>query len=172
MGCDIHAYVEERRINHPNQYWRRYGEADIMRDYRLFSLMAGVRSKEGRPGAIVEPRGLPDNIATMTEYEAYMFIVDEVKMDGDSSRYVLRSDAKRWVREGHSVQVDEFCVTDPDWHTHSWLSIPELREVIRQYEGDEREHDAPNDIRAALASMLMLCDGDEDNARIVFWFDN
>ena len=62
MGCDIHAFVEVRRIDDPE--WILMGELDIDRWYGLFGRLAGVRGCEYDP--ITDPRGLPKDISKAT----------------------------------------------------------------------------------------------------------
>ena len=166
MGCDIHAYIEYK---HWGDKWWPFANLDIDRDYQLFGLMAGVRRSDIDP--VAQPRGVPSDASWKVNDENELFVSDDPS-GGREKPYVSKADAARWLNQGISQQGhSESYITDPDWHTHSWLTIPELRQVIKRYE-DGCEQDAPNEVRATLASMLMLCGEDEENARLVFWFDN
>ena len=57
MGCDIHAYIEEKTY----RTWDSFtGELNLDRDYRMFGALAGVRSGDE---PIIEPRGVPDDMS-------------------------------------------------------------------------------------------------------------
>jgi hypothetical protein len=74
MGCDIHVYVEKR----VDGQWRaadKYSDEDgigpdvsyddrvyVGRNYRLFSVLAGVRKHDMLP-VIAEPRDLPEDVS-------------------------------------------------------------------------------------------------------------
>ncbi len=62
MGCDIHAFLEIE----VNDKWLHYGKVSIPRNYKLFSIMAGVRSGEN-DDLVGAPQGLPENISEMTQ---------------------------------------------------------------------------------------------------------
>ena len=63
MGCDIHLHQEVKI----NGKWEHYGIADVGRNYQLFAKMAGVRGDEA---PIVEPRGYPADVTTVTQFNA------------------------------------------------------------------------------------------------------
>jgi hypothetical protein len=121
MGCDIHIYVEKKigdtwfpitPLEHNPDYEEKYGDSawnhplrlnhynyDVGRNYRVFSMLAGVRNgigfasiKTGEPiTPIADPRGLPEDVSA------------EVKAESDE-----------WGVDGHS---------------HSWLTLAELDAV-------------------------------------------
>ena len=51
MGCDIHAFIEDRR--------ECVAELFLNRDYDLFSLFAGVRNQESKIMPVFPARGFP-----------------------------------------------------------------------------------------------------------------
>ena len=61
MGCDVHIHQEVKI----NGKWEHYRETQIPRNYQAFAKMAGVRGTE-KP--IAEPRGLPNDVTTMTQF--------------------------------------------------------------------------------------------------------
>lgn len=73
MGCDIHFHVEIK----VDGEWQHYGHINVGRNYRLFGIMAGVRSHDVDP--IVDPKGLPDDMNVVT-----------------------KMDAEQWGRDGHT----------------------------------------------------------------------
>lgn len=60
MGCDIHTHIEIRYKGK----WEHYACPSIDRNYTLFGVMAGVR---GKGPAIVEPKGVPDDMSIVTK---------------------------------------------------------------------------------------------------------
>lgn len=105
MGCDIHLYVEARGSNNEwasrdkwtkqeatedePEYWDVDDEYYGSRNYRLFSILAGVRNNElrGETGEpivpIAEPRGLPPNVC-----ELVRAISDCMGYDGHSHSWL------------------------------------------------------------------------------------
>jgi len=119
MGCDIHMYAEVKRcerwetVGHVFDFgWNNPNQATVMlylgsennnayefnrqrtmevfdrRDYRLFTILAGVRRVE-HITPISEPRGLPEDVSEW-----------------------IRNESNRWGVDGHS---------------HSWLTLEELK---------------------------------------------
>ena len=74
MGCDIRMSIEVKI----DDTWHYYGEANIKRNYELFSRLAGVR---GTLEPIAQPRGLPDDISP-----------------------ILVASAKRWEGDAHNTR--------------------------------------------------------------------
>jgi hypothetical protein len=60
MGCDIHAFVEVKI----GKKWFVYNHPDIVRDYDLFSKMAGVRG-QAKPISLL--RGLPKDLSMIAQ---------------------------------------------------------------------------------------------------------
>lgn len=95
MGCDIHAHVEVEIDGR----WEHYSALDIPRNYRLFTKLAGVRSRgdDGDPTPISKPRGLPDDLTTVTR-----FSVDSWEGDMHSASWITGKEAdevERWFNE-------------------------------------------------------------------------
>ena len=69
MGCDIHAHIEIRYKGK----WEHYAIPSIDRNYSLFGIMADVR----RNGpAIVEPKGVPNDMSIVTRLDWERWGVD------------------------------------------------------------------------------------------------
>lgn len=198
MGCDIHMYVEYKRqekwVNgdyfKENQYYDSNDESEPKyaiielygsRNYSLFSTLAGVRDYSEKVEPVSEPKGFPE----------------------DSCEFV-RKEYEDW---------------DCDGHTHSWLTLKELKEFqstnpVMHYSGmisqeqiksleengkkpdswcqwttmkgfERREWTEPNETLIPLIERLQnRChellqyewqeynDENDNNIRIVFWFDN
>jgi len=75
------------------------------------------------------------------------------------------SRAEAWVERGSSRYKDaeKMFVSNPDWHSHSWLTTDEYASVVEGTGEPEYE--------AILAAMRSFEEGGA-KARIVFWFDN
>jgi hypothetical protein len=127
MGCDIHAFVEYIDPNWADQP-RFLAKVHIRRDYSLFGIMAGVRRSQGLEPVSL-PKGLPKEISYQLQSEAYLFVVDKEEINEQGC--CTRKDAERWGN--NYVDEKKKFVQHPDWHSHSWLSLEEVREVIRRY---------------------------------------
>ncbi|MCH7577400.1 MAG: hypothetical protein IH822_06355 [Chloroflexi bacterium] len=164
MGCDIHGVIEVNKYpGRRHSHWP-HAEVYLDRHYRLFGVLAGVRDDSVEP--VVSPRGLPEDMSFKTRDLNEYYIADE-SLSGCEDRWILRSHLwpNAQIRDGHWA-------FDSDNHTHSWVTVPELREAIKRFEGEDGKFCVPAELRALLASMLML-DGDEEGrSRFVFWFDN
>ena len=169
MGCDIHGVIEVNKypnLEQADYRWWPYAEVRFDRYYRLFGFLAGVRDESVEP--VVPPRGLPADVSWLTRSLNEYYIVDESEaLICSGERLILRTHL--WPG---AVIRDEHWVFDSDNHTHSWVTGPEVREVIKRFEGENGDHRAPAELRALLASMLMLDEAEEGRSRFVFWFDN
>lgn len=65
MGCDIHVHIEVRHEG----AWFHYATPRVDRNYRLFSLMAGIRSEDTGIQPIFPVRGLPTDCSPITAWE-------------------------------------------------------------------------------------------------------
>lgn len=107
MGCDIHLHIEVKLEGQ----WFHLGNPSPCRNYWCFTKLAGVRNVKGVI-PIVLPRGLPEDISTVTR--------------------VL---AKRWEDDGHSWswidadEIAEFC----DWYRS--MDIPRPNECVEGWLG-------------------------------------
>jgi len=158
MGCDIHCYIEYKRKDWNS--WSPFGGCiNPGRNYRLFAALAGVRNAyDILP--VVEPRGYPTDAAYMAESDNWLFV-----RDGKYEGHCSRESAERYVASCGSRYKDseKAFVSNPDWHSHSWLTPDEYGQAIGTM-------DAPG-YRAILAAMRSF-ETDGHKARIIFWFDN
>lgn len=100
MGCDIHAmYERKKKIGESYSYWLNAGDPDIRRNYDMFAILGNVRNGDGIP-FIAEGR------FDVTVEDWY----DEKEYECSSEFY---SNVTRW---------------DCDGHSHSWVSLRELKE--------------------------------------------
>lgn len=159
MGCDIHCYIEYR--DKGSEHWNSFGgKINPGRDYDAFARLAGVRNYGRRTGAL-PPRGrLGQGDCGWAAYSDSICYVSE---NGESDT-TKRSTAERWVKQGSSVWTDErkSAVTNPDWHSHTWLSLQEWKDATVE---------AGPEYHAMTAAMASL-ENDGYETRVVMWFDN
>jgi len=204
MGCDIHIYIEYKnrkiRSDGSKHNWLSHGgRINGGRNYGLFALMADIRNYDELSVAVA-PRGMPDDAAYYAVNDDRMYICEEA---GDN--YVKMKRAEQWVNDGSSIFINDrdgkpVCVTNPDWHSHSWLTTNEFESIFNTYLEMENvwhtsrvnnhqelvnhnniskeswAYEPPNmniepSYQAILASMKRFEELGYD-ARIVFWFDN
>jgi hypothetical protein len=166
MGCDIHAHLE--LLDQPALHVARF---EMPRNYHLFSLLAGVRydPQELRGfEPLYELRGLPPDISP-TVFDACTYGIDDdlaaLEVDGHCSRET----AERWIATGNATYCDpsQERVTDPDWHSASWLTDNEVATVARHYQQLTGECNAWLD--AIIGAMDAFAVHQRPN-RLVFWF--
>jgi hypothetical protein len=171
MGCDIHAYVEYTKSG---DYWWSLTDNAGHRNYRMFAIMAGVRDYGGEK--LFDAKGLPDGRMSFAAEGAHWLLVapDATPEWAGSDGWVSKASAERWIAEGSSEgeTVDGILkrVTNPDHHSHSWLTTDELSKCVDQYR-TLSDGQAPTEWVAILAAMKAI-EGNGEIARVVFWFDN
>ena len=203
MGCDIHLYIEYKSKDGYDPAWQGFGgNINPGRNYAMFALMADVRNcySDGKLPVLVEPRGMPED-AGYTATDDNRIYISETK----SEDYVSMETAKRWVKSGSSKFINDkdgnpIWVTNPDAHSHSWLTTSEFESVINKYleleagwhkvrveehnkmvkeeniQTDSWAYAPPSmvdepEYQVVLASLKRFEELGYD-ARIVFWFDN
>jgi len=185
MGCDIHLRVEMRKkVNpYPNDKHMWYntgfkGEFNS-RVYGMFARMANVRSYNDNYNIQFEPRGLPSDITDWATRESfYLYVTDNEAAANWGGHYCLKEDAEKWVERGYSEWVDENhrTVTDPDLHSHSWLTTQELRQCFDDCFKQEDGTYKPYSDYIEWFGLVSLCEGIESDGiyecRVVFAFDN
>lgn len=180
MGADIHTYVEFSTCSTgpgPDgpPYWQPLGgQIRLDRQYSLFGRIADVR----QTGAIIPPRGLPDDLAYEAEGDSLLRIVEDDDKRVNEEGCVARSRALEWVQQGERI-IDRGSVsyvTHPDWHSHTWFTPSEWRQVLQaQEEAAARDPDqcsSPGVGYYAVAAALESLEASGAEARIVVWFDN
>jgi hypothetical protein len=137
MGCDIHCYVEYRNRSE-NKNWQDFGgRINPGRNYLMFSIMAGVRSWGDDDCVLFKPKGLPDDLGYASEHDNFLYITDTKCVCGESKSVTMET-AERWVKSGCSVYKNNHegkptWVSHPDWHSHSWLSLEEYKQILSKY---------------------------------------
>ena len=173
MGCDIHAYVDfDESFNASDgSPWVSCYATDIQlgRNYNLFTMMASVRDDHGWAGSKRKPRGLPMKYSFKVDHANTLYIGRRES----GERTVSRRRAASWVKAGYSEYTayrDQDgrprWVTDPDWHSHSWLTAKELRSIQAEFVEHFGKPYEP------LEPLIAMMDCFGDRARLVFWFDN
>lgn len=96
MGCDIHMVLQ---IQHKDK-WKTIEEISLHRDYELFGILAGVRSRTHRP--ISEARGLPKDVDVNKGYEikylhlSYDGIRDRLWLGNHSHSYLTAKELVKY----------------------------------------------------------------------------
>lgn len=168
MGCDIHCYIEHSRtpLEDRDRYWASFGgHNNPGRDYSLFGLLAGVRGD----AKLFAARGLPPGVGYAARGDNEFYVSDEL----GGERTATRAQAESWVARGVSEWTDErkAWVTDPDAHSHSWLTLDEWKQALKAADDLDPKYPVGIDYRAMTAAMQVFADAGED-VRVVFWFDN
>jgi hypothetical protein len=205
MGCDIHLYIEYKskktEFDGYETGWQSSGgRINPGRNYAMFALMADVRNYgDNKLPVLVKRRGMPDDAGYTATDDSRIYISDV-----PSSKYVSMETAKSWVNSGSKFINDKegnpIWVTDPDAHSHSWLTTSEFESVLNKYleleagwhkerveehnKMVERENIQPDswayappsindepEYQVVLASLKRFEELGYD-ARVVFWFDN
>ena len=138
MGCDIHLHVEVKVYG----TWEHYAQLRPPRDYRLFSVMAGVRDYDYKP--IAPPRGIPDDVSALTRLNC-----DAWNGDGHSHSWI-NADEIVDLEEAYSELYPGNCCGLEDW-IGTYLYGDSFAGFVRYPE------DRPKFI---------------EDLRFVFWFDN
>jgi hypothetical protein len=180
MGCDIHVFIEYSRKpeiekSTDRRFWDNFGaHFNPGRDYQMFALLAGVRGTYDKSR---EPKGRLEynELGYRTQDYIYRYIVDEID-EGETEKYVLREKVESWVKYGAVISCDHW-ISDPDLHSHSWMTLKELEEVFEDYLPLSRlewgaEASISIEWQAIASAMRILEDGGKNDVRIVFCFDN
>ena len=184
MGCDIHLMVELReKIENPDStrlnkwYDAGFRGEFSSRIYGMFARMADVRSFYGDSYKVkFKPRGFPEDMTWQSEKQFYLNVIDDEGAIEWGNNYCSKENAERWTEKGYSkwLNEDHTTITDPDYHSCSWLTTSELRECFDDcfknedgtYHGDYIEW----------LGLVSLCEGIESDGkyecRVVFCFDN
>lgn len=135
--------------------------------------MAGVR---GSGAALVQPRGIPPDLAYKAADDWHITINDDLAAQ-DHEGCTSLATATQWVKTlgceiVYDVAKKPWRVTHPDWHTPSWLTLSELGEALAKIKQELSDSADICQYDAALAALRALEHGGQNEARLVFWFDN
>lgn len=93
-------------------WWKNCGDPDILRNYSLFGILAGVRDDEIQ--AISNPRGLPeDKLAEVTGYDLFTAWYKSWDDDAHSASWVSLRELKEY-RGNHTRADMQHCWGDLD----------------------------------------------------------
>jgi len=171
MGTDIHMYVERSAhesveyMSNQEHDWFFTGKFSSCRDYRMFGILAGIRSSEI---TMLKPRGLPNKISWEVRDEVYLRVVDENDelLDGE----IRREDADRHGLRIIDTGLDIPYVFNTSYHTHSWIDLNEFNAAIAMY--TMHFGFLPDPDWAAIAAYMEAVEGGGYNTRLVFFFDS
>lgn len=181
MGTDIHLRVERRRKKPEQIEWEMvpFNGDFSCRIYGMFSRMAGVRESSNYTHKVkFAPRGIPDDISyealntfcyrTTTDKE-YACCVEHRCLIETAEEYI-RGGLSKWVKKEHGM------LTNPDYHSYSWLTAKELRQCYDDCFFDENGKIIPFSDYIDWLGLVSLCEGIESTGdyecRVVFAFDN
>ena len=144
MGCDIHLHTEIKIRGG----WQHYSAPDTPRCYPLFTKMAGVRAygdEEPEDQPIAKPRGIPEDISTVT-----------------------RIDYDKWEDDRHS---HSWLSADEIFELGMWLRKQNYKsdEYFDFLFGNHWESFADPEYRSQRVNMFPA---ELEDIRFVFWFDN
>ena len=142
MGCDIHLHIEVKI----HGKWEHWGNPAIDRNYDLFAVMAGVRNN-GDIIPLSEPKGLPANLTTVTQ-----FAYDYEKPDAHSMSWLSLKEIGKVDAYIAGIATTEKRWYDFEYHVlHSYLLGNSFAGIGTYPE------DRPKGI---------------NDVRFIFWFDN
>lgn len=177
MGCDIHAYLEAS-CTPDSPSWRCIADLHLPRDYAMFTEMADVRNDTETPSAR-PAKGMPEGKISYwvdMEFFSVTILKDE---DFDETREASCSvqSAQEYVNGWGSTLrrpddgiVPGNAISNPDWHSASWLSTNEYAAALHDC-GLKNPH-AVNPGYFAVLAMMEYYERVGCSARLVFWFDN
>ena len=174
MGCDIHLYIEYSRKEtreDGKKYWTNFGNCFGHRDYHLFGILARDVRIDNPNGFPV--KGLPGGgLGFVTENDSLIYISE----DGEGDNETTLERAQAWNRDFHCKIINNRAgepqlVENPDWHSHSWLTLQEYEKALNIYWTDPETFNIHPEYKAILGAMKSLDEQGYD-VRAVFWFDN
>jgi hypothetical protein len=168
MSCILNGFIDY--VNEEGYYIIWASHFNITNDYKLFSLMAGVRYSEDTQGfePLFLPKGLPE-AEWLSNLQQLCFEINDGLANMQVDGYCTQSEASHWIQIGLTKTIDSQRIIDPDTHSHSWLTAAELDNIIDKYETKTLSVHKP--LRAIAAAVEALGEH-ERGSRFVFWFRN
>ncbi len=181
MGCDIHTFVERKidgewtlinKINRDDPGCPHI-EDEVLgsRNYTFFAFLGGVRNDD-EIEPIAADRGVPEdadaftkeNIAMMGgDYHSKSFITAKELFEADWDRPItvggMVSARSAGLHKEHGVLPREWC----GYTTQKGYVQMEWKDTVRNNCGRQI---------AELQRLYVMCEGDLENTRVVFAFDN
>lgn len=174
MGADIHMYIQYK--NKKSNYWNCFADRiNPGRNYTMFAILAKVR---GEFPESFEPKGIPEHeLSYSCKDDLYLYVDDKLQ---NEDGFTSLEKALKW-KENHGCKIIEkngepYKVEHPDWHSHTWLTIKELKKAYKlylKYASEEWGEDVkiPSEYQAILDVMKSLKKSG-NKVELVFWFDN
>jgi hypothetical protein len=176
MGCDAHFYIQYKKKTDDDRWWWDFGgRINPGRNYAMFGILAGVRD-HNTPHSF-DPKGiLPyEKQSYSVRDDLYLTITE----DGNGDNETTLEQALKWSREDKIIKDADgnpYKVLHPDWHSHSWMTIDELKQACKWYKKYAKEsgydNDVPLEYKVILKTMKALEDKGKNDVIAVFWFDN
>lgn len=178
MGCDIHAFVEYKETwDNGHEQWTAFsGELDLGRNYFIFGCLTNGNVRypiKIKPG--VEPKGLPSIVSWEVEHANTLYITEK----GDGERETTIANALKWAKDyGKKFTYDvksnqPIKIENPDWHTHSWLTVKEYEAILKTAEKiAKKEGESIYFPYWSVLDLMKSLTKRGEEARLVFWFDN
>lgn len=172
MGCDIHLFVEARRSKVEDFVSITRGQFNIDRSYSLFASLAnGVRCNVN---GSKYPKGIPSDLCiySSTWDDIYYWIRD---VSSDEPGYCNMDQAVQWGNPILSYDHDMKYTLNPDRHSHSWLTLQELRESMQVLQLAKKENGMSIGTQPQISAIIAMMDSLESSGyetRVVFSFDN
>ena len=197
MGCNIHLKVltkyrmegKDKELEGQTPY-SDYNFLDgtyTNRDYRMYAKMANVRNYDWyKEGEYFEPRGVFPYASEWNMRELLMYPVDTKNISEDNlvdelydcskEKVCTKERADEWLKKGYSKKVGNHHITDPDYHSYSWLTTAEyekcLNEVTAEVDKSTEPYKSyPDPGWYALLAAMKELEKKYDTV-IVFAFDN
>lgn len=186
MGIDIKAFIDVWPSLNPELESDSelieacsihcFAEVFIHRDTRLFGLLAGVGQEYK---ALFVPKGLPTMCSWRVQAAYTILTVDDLKWtlgheESSYPKYIKRSQAEKLISEGQSTYLNKRLgeILNYDLHTFSWLTVEELEIVLQKYQSiDDSFPHTIEALRAIIALVKTLDNGQAGRTRLVFWFE-
>ena len=173
MGCDIHAFLEYKSKVDATSFWEPFsGELNIYRNYDMFALLAGVRGFHNKS---LLAKGLPKDLSYELKDELYYAVNYSLKTPVGTEVDV--GTALRWANGNQDKLIcdDEhnpIFVQHPDFHTPSWVSYKEYKNVCKNYIKDHGKFQHFATVWEAILILMEHLENKKFETRLVFWFDS
>lgn len=175
MGADVHMYIQYKKKTEDDKWWWDFGgHINPGRNYAMFGILAGVRDNNS-PHSF-EPKGIlpEEKLSWAVREDLYLTITE----DGEGDNETTLERAKSWG-SGRIINDNDgnpYKVEHPDWHSHSWMTIDELKQAYKWYKKYAKESGygggVPLEYKVILKTMEALEDNGKNDVIVVFWFDN
>ncbi len=177
MGADIHMYIQYRekkgvkenaKRGQNTDWWDNFGGTiNPGRNYTMFSILAGVRGSTYKG---FDPKGIPEfGLGWAARRDLFLYITEE---SNPHENCCTLEDAQRW---GRPIIKDKdgkpWYTYHPDWHSHSWMTVKELKQAYSWYKKSEK-YDVGLEYKVLLKTMKALENNGRNEVVVVFWFDN